>query len=134
MKILKTVFPLLAVALICFTSLFPSCGVSTANLSNVKLCSSSDGNPCGDDLSKFNADVQVINCTASLNNAPAKTKVSFVWKQESETVGTAEVEAESGYISSTFKPKETLPAGNYSVTVKIATDNSQPITKNFTVE
>ncbi len=134
MKILKTVFPLLAVALISFTSLFPSCSVSTANLTDVKLCTSVDGNPCGEDMSKFSSDVQVINCTASLNNAPAKTKVNFAWKKDGESIGTADIESESGYVHSTFKPTDVLPAGNYSVTVKIETDNSKPVTKNFTVE
>ena len=131
-SVLSTVFSVLIVVF--FAVLITSCNVSTANLSDVKLCSSLNGNTCGEDVAKFSSDVSAIHCTANLNNAPAKTKVMFNWKKDNEGIGNAEVEAESGYVSSTFTPAEPLPPGKYSVTVKIETDNSKPVTKEFVVE
>lgn len=115
--------------------MLPACNVSTANLSDVKLCTSkgSDGD-CADDNSKFPADVQVIYCSASVNNAPANTKVTFEWKQGSQSLGKANVETSSGIISSNFTPNTAMEPGTYSCTVKIETDNAKPVTKEFTVE
>lgn len=111
-----------------------SCNVSTANLSDVKLCTSLNGSECSNDVSSFTSDVQAIYCSASLNNAPSGTKVVFEWKHEGESIGKAELEGSTGVVNSSFKPSAELPAGKYSVTVKINTDNATPITKDFKVE
>ncbi len=135
LSVIQGVTAVVLVSLVSFLTLFTtSCNVSTANLSDVKLCSSLSGNTCGEDVTKFGSDVSAIHCTANLNNAPAKTKVMFNWKKDGEGIGNAEVEAESGYVSSTFTPSEPMPPGKYSVTVKIETDNSKPVTKEFVVE
>ena len=125
---------LLVLTVIFFAELITSCNVSTANLSDVKLCSSLSGNTCSEDVMKFGSDVSAIHCTANLNNAPPKTKVLFNWKKDGEGIGNAEVEAESGYVRSTFTPSEPIPPGKYSVTVKLETDNSKPVIKEFVVE
>ncbi|MFZ4591913.1 MAG: hypothetical protein ACOYN6_13005 [Ignavibacteria bacterium] len=130
----KVISVLAVLCIVCFSDIFLSCNVSTANLSDVKLCSSLSVNVCDNDVSAFPSNVAAIYCTANLNNAPSKTKVIFEWKQEGESIGKTEVEAESGYVSSTFKPETPLPPGKYSITVKIATDNSKPITKEYTVD
>lgn len=119
-------------AIIC---MIPACNVSTANLSDVKLCTSKgSGGDCGSDMAKFPADVQVIYCTASVKNAPDHTKVTFEWKKGSESLGKADVETASGVISSNFTPNGTLEPGSYSCTVKINTDNAKPVSKDFTIE
>jgi hypothetical protein len=130
----KVILVLAVLCVISFPGIFLSCNVTTVNLSDVKVCSSLSSNICGNDVSSFPSNVPAIYCTANLNNAPSKTKVTFEWKQEGESIGKTEVEAESGYVSSTFKPEAPLPPGKYSITVKIATDNSKPITKEYTVE
>jgi hypothetical protein len=134
LSISKLFLALSFVSVICFTSIFPSCNVSTANLSDVKVCSSLNGSECNGDVASLPGDVPVIYCSANLKNAPSKTKVTFEWKHESESMGTAEVETESGIVNSTFKPNANLEPGKYSVIVKIATDNAAPISKEFTIE
>jgi len=93
----------------------------------------SDGE-CNNDTPTFPAASPVIYCSAKLNNAPSGTKVTFQWKHGSEDLGKAEVETSSGTVNSNFKPSASLEPGKYSVSVKIATDNSTPVTKEFTVE
>jgi hypothetical protein len=128
------VLALFVISVVYFTSIFPSCNVSTANISEVKLCTSLTGSECGGDMSAFKSDVAVVYCSALLKNAPSDTKVSFEWKHNDESIGKAEVKTESAYINSTFRPTGELPPGKYSVTVKIDTDNSTPVTKEFTIE
>ena len=127
--------PVLSVLGIVFLSgVLMSCNVSTANLSDVKVCSSLNGSECSSDVSSFSSDVQAIYCSASLNNAPSGTKVVFEWKHEGESIGKAELDGQSGVVNSSFKPTAELPQGKYSVTVKINTDNAKPITKEFTIQ
>ncbi len=115
--------------------MLPACNVSTANLSDVKLCTSKGSSgDCQSDMAKFPADVQVIYCTASVNNAPEHTKITFEWKKGSESMGKADVETSSGVVSSNFSPNAVLEPGTYSCTVKINTDNAKPVTKEFTIE
>jgi hypothetical protein len=98
------------------------------------VCSSLNGSECNGDVSSLPGDVPVIYCSANLKNAPSNTKVIFEWKHGSESMGKAEVETESGVVNSTLRPSSTLEPGKYSVTVKIAVDNSAPISKEFTIE
>ncbi len=125
------------IGVVFLSGVFMSCNVSTANLSDVKVCSSLNGSECSSDVLIFTPDVSAIYCSASLNNAPSGTKVVFEWKHEGEIIGKAELEASSvssGSINSSFKPSAELPVGKYSVTVKINTDNAKPVTKEFKVE
>lgn len=113
----------------------PSCSVSTANLSDVKLCTEKNSSGvCDSDMSSFSADATVIYCSASLNNAPSGTKVTFEWKQGDQSLGKADVETSSGTVSSNFTTNDAVEPGTYSVTVKINTDNAKPVTKEFTIE
>lgn len=130
----KVLAGMLVLGVVCFSSIFPSCSVSTASLSDVKLCSSVSGNDCSGDASSFHADVAAIYCTANVKNAPSKSKVTFEWKHEGTAMGKAEVETDGGSVKSTFTPSGTLEAGKYSVTVKLGTDNATPITKEFTID
>lgn len=119
---------------ICFSSILPSCSVSTASLSDVKVCTSINGSECSSDVPSFPEDSPVIYCSAKLNNAPDDTKVTFDWKHEGESFGKVDVKSGSGFVSSSYRPPSTFPPGKYSVTVKIEVDNSTPLTKEFTIE
>jgi hypothetical protein len=119
---------------VCFSSIFPSCSVSTASISDVKVCTSLNGSECGSDASSFHSDAPVIYCSANLKNAPADTKVTFEWKHDGESFGKADVSSGSGTVQSSYRPPSTFPPGKYSVTVKLAVDNSTPVTKEFTIE
>ncbi len=117
------------------SALFYMCNVSTANLSNVVVCTSiSSSGACESGSSAFPADVPKIYCSADLKNAPSETKVTFTWKYNGEKIASTDVSAGSAIIYSSLTPNGTLPAGNYSVTVKINSDNSEPVTKEFKVE
>jgi hypothetical protein len=134
-KILNTSKLFLLLLLCSAIYIFQSCSVSTANLGDVRVCSSlnSDGE-CNADAPTFPGTAPVIYCSAKLKNAPSGTKVTFEWKRGSEDMGTASVETGSGIVNSNFKPNAALEPGKYSVTVKINSDNSTPVTKEFTIE
>jgi hypothetical protein len=132
LSISKLFLVLSALGVICFTSIFPSC--STANLSDVKICSSLNGGECSGDVSSFPAEIPALYCSANLKNAPSDTKVTFEWKHEGTSFGKAEVTSGGGSIHSSYQPPSTFPPGKYSVTVKIEVDNSTPVTKEFTIE
>jgi hypothetical protein len=129
---LSTLFLLLAgLSIICFTSIFPSC--STANLSDVKVCSSLNGSDCSGDASSFPANIPTIHCSANLKNAPSDTKVTFEWKHNGDSFGKANVTSSGGFVHSSYSPPSTFPPGKYTVTVNIEVDNSTPVTKEFTI-
>lgn len=118
-----------------FVYLLPACNVSTAGLSDVKLCTEKNSSGvCDADASSFGASSQVIYCSAVLKNAPAGTKVTFEWKHDGQSMGKADVETASGTVSSNFTTNGAVEPGKYSVTVSLNTDNSKPITKDFTIE
>lgn len=115
--------------------IIPSCDVSTAKLTDIKLCASPDsGGECEGDISSFSTKVQIIYCTAKLKNAPLGTKAAFEWKRGDKSMGKVDVETSSGVASSNFRPTYVMEPGRYSVTVKIVVDNSKPVTKEFTIE
>jgi len=117
---------------LCFSSIFPSC--STANLSDVKVCSSLNGSDCSSNETSFPSDVPVLHCSAKVNNAPSDTKINFEWKHNGESFGKVDVNSGDGFVHSSYTPPSSFPPGKYSVTVKINTDNSTPITKEFTIQ
>jgi hypothetical protein len=117
------------------SAIMPACNVSTANLSDVRLCTEKNSsNVCDASASTFPASTPVIYCSANLKNAPTGTKVTFEWKHGSESLGKADVETSSGTVVSNFTTGGAVEPGSYSVTVKINTDNATPITKEFTIE
>ncbi len=126
---------MLLVVISAFCYMLPACNVSTANLSDVKLCTQKNSSGvCDADASTFHATDAVIYCSANLKNAPSGTKVTFEWKHGSESMGKADVETSSGTVSSNFTTNSAVEPGKYSVTVKINTDNATPVTKEFTIE
>jgi hypothetical protein len=115
-------------------NIFTICSVSTAHLSDVRVCSSiNSDSECESDASSFPSSVATLYCSAKLKNAPEKTKVIFTWKFEDEVIGKADVESGSAVVYSYYKSPGFMKPGNYSVTVKIDTDNAEPVTKKFTL-
>lgn len=130
----KIYFTLLLVFAVCSFTFLPSCSVSTANLSDVKVCTSLSGSECSGDNSTMPASTPVIYCSANMKNAPSGTKVTFTWKKGSENIASVDLETGSGAIYSNLNTAGSLEPGKYSVTLKINSDNSQPVTKEFTLE
>jgi hypothetical protein len=130
---LKAFVMLVVIGAVCY--MLPACNVSTANLSDVKLCTEKNSSGvCDSDASTFPASTPVIYCSANLKNAPSGTKVTFEWKHSGQSMGKADVETSSGTVSSNFTTNGAVEPGSYSVTVKINTDNATPFTKEFTIE
>ena len=69
-----------------------------------------------------------------MKNAPSDTKVTFTWKFNGEQIAVADVSTGSAVVKSTLTTGGSLSPGNYSVTLKINSDNSEPVTKEFKVE
>lgn len=138
MKIISKVIkhPMLrAFVVIAFCSgIFTMCSVSTAKLTDIAVCVPSGTNVCDGDHSTIPTDAPKILCSANLKNAPSDTKVTFTWKFNGEQIANADVNSGSGVVSSTLTPGGAIAPGNYSVTLKINADNSEPITKEFKVE
>jgi hypothetical protein len=131
----KSLLVILVLFLVCIFNMYPSCNVSTASLSDVKVCGAigSDGD-CTSGVSSMPASAPVIYCSAQLKNAPSGTKVTFTWKRAGESIASADVETSSAVVYSNLTTNGALTPGKYSVTVKINTDNAEPVTKEFTVE
>lgn len=119
-----------------FTSIsfFQACNVSTANLSDVKLCTEKTDAGCSSDASTFPVTSAAVYCSAVLKNAPTGTKVTFEWKHDGKELGHADVESTGGSVIGNMNINGALEPGKYSVTVKLNSDNSTPITKEFTLE
>jgi hypothetical protein len=133
LKISRSFLAVVVMAAVCY--MLPACNVSTANLSDVKLCTEKNSSGvCDSDASTFPASTPVIYCSASLKNAPSGTKVTFEWKHDGTSMGKADVETSSGTVSSNFTTNGAVEPGKYSVTVSLNTDNSKPVTKDFTLE
>ncbi|MDF1551168.1 MAG: hypothetical protein P1P88_25330 [Bacteroidales bacterium] len=119
-----------------------NCNVSTANISDVKMCETIDGNQCNTDNSVFTHESPAFYCTCVVNNAPDGTKLTFSWYylgDEKTLIDAVSVEVPGG--SSTYTMQSNLsapdagwPAGKYEVVLDLGTDNSQPVTKSFEVK
>ena len=116
---------------------------STATLEDIKMCVEKPENQtCASDTAQFNTTTPKIFATADLKSAPEGTKVKIVWKDlGSDTVKAtdiASVDLETkpnvNIVSSNLNaPPNGLPEGNYEVVISLGTDNSKPISKQFSI-
>ncbi len=126
-------------ALVLFTGC--SFSVSTANISDVKMCPKLNESTCDDDQTTFlSSDTEVIFVSAVLQNAPEETKTDFTWQYMDKDgpieIGKIAIETKetSNDIYSYYeKPDDGWVPGDYEVVLKIQTDNADPITKKFTI-
>ena len=139
-KILIIVFALLAAAIL------QACEYSTAGLSDVRLCSDADSSgACSSDSSTFKTTDKEIFLSAQLNNAPSGTKITATWTylrgelgNEPQEIDSVTAEAgDSGslpFYSSLTTPANGWPTGDYEVTLKLSSENSEQITKPFSIK
>ena len=116
---------------------------STATLEDIKMCVEKPENQtCASDTAQFNTTTPKIFATADLKSAPEGTKVKFVWKDlGSDTVKAtdiASVDLETkpnvNIVSSNLTaPPDGFPEGNYEIVISLGTDNSKPISKQFSI-
>jgi hypothetical protein len=136
--------PVLALsAMILITLALYGCNVSTANLSNIKICDKLDGNACSSDMGTIDKNAAVFHVTADLNNAPAGTKIKIDWRYLSGELGNTPQDIDSVTVTSE-EDSQTLessleratpawPRGDYEVVLKIDTENSEAVHKQFSV-
>ena len=121
---------------------FSNCNLSTANISDIKMCETIDDYQCQEENTLFNVNSPQIYCSCKLNNAPDGTNLKFAWyylgdeKVLIDTVTTMVPGGSSTYDMHSYLtiPDNGWPVGDYEVVLKIDTDNSEPLTKSFKVE
>jgi len=125
---------------------FQAYNVSTAGLSDVKLCVEADSNSiCSSDSSTFETITPEIFLSSNLNNAPSGTKVTATWRyikgelgNEPQDIDSVTAEAKEGgsqpFTSSLSSPTAGWPKGDYEVTLTLSSDNSTPVVKKFSIQ
>ena len=119
-----------------------NCNVSTANISDVKMCENIDGNQCPEDNPVFSTNTPNIYCSVKVNNAPEGTNVKFSWNylgEEIVHIDEVTLTVPGGGTnfdmqSSLSIPNNGWPVGNYEVVIDLGTDNSEPTVKKFQVQ
>ena len=120
-----------------------SFNVSTATLENVKMCVEVPENQtCASDTAQFNTTTPKVFVTSDLKYAPEGTKVKIDWKYlggdtvKAFDMGSIDLVTKSdtsSIFSNLNAPPNGLLEGNYEVMISLGTDNSKPISKQFSV-
>lgn len=120
------------------------CNVSTANLSDVRICDKLDNGQCTSDMSSLDKNTPTLYVSANLNNAPTGTKIKVDWRylggdpgtepQDIDSITLTSEEDSANLQSSLDSGTGTFPIGDYEVVLKIDTDNADPIHKTFSIK
>lgn len=121
---------------------FYGCEVSTARLTDPKICTSLAGDLCQEDIPKISSQAGELVASCKLKNAPPETKVKFTWMYYGDTKITIDdVTLDSGNEGTTMNLNSTLsrpyngwPKGVYEVEMRILIDDKKPLIKQFTIE
>lgn len=122
--------------------LFSSCNFSTANIDNVKMCTSVNDNQCAADTPSFSNTTPFIYISCDLNNAPENTQVKMEWaylgeqrisidaitQSSGSNIGTVHLQ------SNLSRPNNGWPSGDYEVVITILDTENAPIVKKFSVQ
>ena len=117
------------------------CSVSTANVKDVKICTSLEGNVCNQDNPVIDNNAATIFASCLLKNSVSGTKVKFTWLYYGDTkikiddviLDTGELSGNLELNSNLSRPDNGWPKGVYEVEVQVMTDNAKPVIKQFTV-
>ena len=118
-----------------------SFNVSTATPENVKMCVEVPENQtCASDTAQFNTTTPKVFVTSDLKYAPEGTKVKIDWKYlGGDTVKASDLasidlvtKSNTNFVAS-YLNLNGLPEGNYEVVISLDTDNSKPISKQFSI-
>ncbi len=142
---MKKVFVITALVLTAVVSMslaVTACEVSTASLSNVKVCDKLENDTCPSDMATMATTTSAFYVTGDVNNAPTGTKIKIDWKylggeiaaQDIDSVTLTTEENTNVLESSLDKPDSGWPKGDYEIVLKIQTDNTDPISKKFSVK
>ncbi|HBL75702.1 MAG: hypothetical protein A2W90_17480 [Bacteroidetes bacterium GWF2_42_66] len=115
--------------------------ISTAKLSDAKICTSLTGNLCDQDNLVLPASTPMIYVTCMLKYAAANTKVKFSWMYYGDTkfeidnvvLDTGDKVSDLELHSNLPCPDGGWPTGVYEVVIQIQTDNAKPLIKQFNI-
>ena len=137
----KIITSFVAIALLIFIS---SCefNFSTANIDDVKMCTSINDNQCPSDNPNFSPGTPEIFISCHLNNAPENTEVEFAWfYYGQEKIAIDAVKLNSGdqigtlNLQSSFtRPNNGWPVGEYEVVITILGTEKEAVIKKFSVQ
>jgi len=125
------------------------CKVSTANLSDVRVCPKVNAEGvCPEDAAEIPADTEIVHASALLQNAPPDTVVTVAWRylegpagQPASPDGAFEIDSAQfvakdpamslhGVLT---RPHNGWPKGRYEVVLTVAADNVDPVRKTFAI-
>lgn len=138
-QITASIFTLLLIGVLTVTSC--ECSVSTANIQDVKICTSLNGNLCNQDSPTIGDTSPTIFVSCLLKNSVSATKVKFTWiyygdtkiKIDDVTLDTGELTGTVELNSYLSRPTNGWPKGVYEVEITVLTDNAKPVVKQFTI-
>jgi len=138
----KNIIIFIAIVVIGFVIYNGGCNFSTANINDVKMCTSVNDNQCASDNSVFSQGTAEIFVSCHLNNAPNDTDVEFAWfYYGQEKVAIDAVKLNSGdnigtinLQSSLSRPNNGWPIGEYEIVITILETEKDPIIKKFSVK
>jgi len=122
--------------------LLGNCNISTANISDVKMCDQMTDGQCSQDKVSFTTTTPAFYVSCNLNNAPSETEVTFSWYYNGDTkilvdevtINSGDNGGSLGLHANLSIPDNGWPPGDYEVIIKIHTDNSKPTVKSFSVD
>lgn len=132
----------LNLAVLSVTLFMAACSVTTANVDDVKVCTSISDNQCPSDNPSFTTSTPEIYISCHLNNAPENTEVEFAWfylGQQKIAIDAVKLNSGSNIgtlnlQSSLSKPFNGWPQGDYEVVISIVGFDKDPIVKSFSVQ
>lgn len=118
------------------------CSVSTATITDAKVCTTLEGNLCNQDNTTLPSSAQVIYASCVLKNAPENTIVKFTWSYLGEkTIEIDSVELSTGdkignvdMNSSLSVPNNGWPTGLYQITMELVGVSGKPVVKQFNIQ
>lgn len=124
------------------TAFFTSCNLTTAKISDVKMCEQPEGKLCPADQIVFSTNAAELYISCKLNNAPQGTKVKFSWFYLGEekifidevTLTVEDGRTEYDLNSSLSRPNNGWPIGNYEVRLMIDENEASTIAKTFSIQ
>jgi len=136
----KQIITLLAAAALFMTGC--EFNYSSANIDNVKMCTSISDNQCNSDNPNFTPVTPEIYVSCQLKNAPENTNVEFAWfylgqqkiKIDAVTFNSGDLIGTVNMQSSLSRPNNGWPVGEYEVVISIPGTEKDPVVKKFSVQ
>lgn len=125
-------------ALLLGTLLMQACAISTANISDVRICESLEGDECAEDMQRISASTEVIYLSAQLHDAVEGTEITYTVRQvssgeEASDSWTTDKGGSGPFSLSWNRPADGWVTGEYEMVLSLGTDNSDPIIKTFEI-